>query len=151
MIRYWKANQRFLNWIHINLKSGKIFKGILLILPAHLNKEVIMIIVLIHCKTMLENSLKIKLQPSALAFNIVSLTVPNIIAVSNKTVSWTCPISSVIPVSFNLLPNCLVIAPKEPTTDCIIFTLTFQIFCNSLLRSWYFSVFSFSFSSILLS
>ena len=75
------------DWTHIDLKSEKIFKGILLILPAHLNKEVIMIIVLINCKTMLENSLKIKLQPSALAFNIISLTVPNIIAVSNKTVS----------------------------------------------------------------
>ena len=55
-----------------------------------------------------------------------------------------------IPVSFNALPNCLGIASEEPTTNGIIFFLTFQIFCNSLLRSWYFSIFSFSFSTILL-
>ena len=59
----------------------------------------------------------------------------NILDVPNKTVLQTCPISAVIPVPFNLLPNYLSIAPKEPTTNGIIVTLTFQIFCNSLLRS----------------
>ena len=62
-----------------------------------------------------------------------------------------CPVSAMILVSFCLLPNCLVIVPKEPTTNGIIFTLTFQTFCNSPPRSWYFSIFSFSFYSILIS
>ena len=54
-------------------------------------------------------------------------------------------------VSFNLLPNCLGIAHKKPTTNGAIFAFTFQIFCNTLFRYQYFSIFSFSFSSILLS
>ena len=64
---------------------------------------------------------------------------------------WTSPISAIIPVSFKLWHNYLQIAPKEPTNNGTIFILTFQIFCNSLLRSWYFSISSFSFSSMLLS
>ena len=39
----------------------------------------------------------------------------------------------------------------ESTTNGMIFTLTFHIFCNSLPKSWYFSILSFSFCSILLS
>ena len=75
----------------------------------------------------------------------------NIVAVPNKTLFWSYPISAVIIVSCYLLRNYSGIAPKEPTTNGKIFSLTFQISCDSLLQFWYFSIFSFSFSSILLS
>ena len=38
-----------------------------------------------------------------------------------------------MPISFNLLPNCLDVVPKEPKTNGTIFTHIFQIFCNSFL------------------
>ena len=46
-----------------------------------------------------------------------------------------CSVNAVIPICFNLLPNCLGIAPKELTTNGMIFTLIFHIFCNSLCNS----------------
>ena len=44
-----------------------------------------------------------------------SKTFLNILSLANKTVFWT--FSAVMPVSFNLLPNCLGIAPKKRTTN----------------------------------
>ena len=58
----------------------------------------------------------------------------NVLAVPSKTVFCTCAVPTVIPICFNLLPNCLGIAPKEPITNGMTFhiPLTFHIFCNFL-------------------
>ena len=109
------------------------------------------IIELTHSKTILGNTVEIKAQPVALDFKNLSKNLSKNLVVPSKTVFWICAVSALIPICFNLLPNCLVIAPNEPTTNDMIFTLTFNIFCSSLPNSWYFSVLSFSFSPILLS
>ena len=77
---------------------------------------------------MLENTLEIEPQPVALDFKNLSQYSSR----SSKTVFRTCVAPAVIPICFNLLPNCLVIAPIEPTYNGMVFTLTFHIFCNSL-------------------
>ena len=92
---------------------------------------VFIILELTHSKTILENTVEIEPQPVALdSKNFIS-----ILAVASKTVFGTCAAPAVISVCFNLLPNCLGIAPNEPTTNGMIFTLTFHIFCNSLPKS----------------
>ena len=77
-------------------------------------------------------------------FAFLFLVTPCLVVAVHPCMEW-------IPIKKKILPNCWGIAPKEPTTNGIVFTFTFQIFCNSLLRSCYFSIFFFSFSSILLS
>ena len=56
-----------------------------------------------------------------------------------------------IQTSFSLFPNCFCTALYEPMTNGVIRTFTFHILSNSLARFWYFSIFSFSLSSILIS
>ena len=135
-----------MRWNYARLDINPVFPGlgesfstiiIIIIIIIVIIIIIIIIIELTQTKTILENSFKIKPEPPP----DTSKTFLNILAVSNKTAFWTCLISAVIPIYFNLLPNYLVIMPNKPTTNGIIFTLTFQNVCNSLLRSWYFSIF----------
>ena len=54
----------------------------------------------------------------------------------------------VTPVASRCLERLGVTAPSAPTTIGTTFALTFQSRATSLRRSWYFSTFSFSFSTI---
>ena len=79
---------------------------------------IIIIIELTHGKTILEITVEIEPQPAALDFKSLS----QYSSCSSKTVFWTCAVPTAMPICFNLLPNCLGIAPKEPTTNGMIFT-----------------------------
>ena len=54
----------------------------------------------------------------------------------------------VTPIASKCLERLGVTAPSAPTTIGTTFALTFQSRATSLRRSWYFSTFSFSFSTI---
>ena len=96
---------------------------------------------------MLENTAEIEPQSVALDFK-------NLSQYSNRS-KWNCLLNLCRSYcNTNLLQSTTKlfgIAPKEPTTKGMIFTLTFHIFCNTLPKSWYFCILSFFFSSILLS
>ena len=57
----------------------------------------------------------------------------------------------VTPIASRCLERLGVTAPSAPTTIGTTFALTFQSRATTLHRSWYFSTFSFSFSTILAS
>ena len=79
----------------------------------------------------------------------VSRTLLSILVVFNKVVVWM--VSTRPPTSKSSRPfnNPLVTVPKAPITIGIIVTFMFHSFFNSLARSRYLSLFSYSFSFIL--
>ena len=84
-----------------------------------------------HSKTTLEITAEIEPQPAAFDFKNLSQYSSR----SKQNYLLSCAVPTVIPICFNLLPNCSGIAPKEPKTNGMIFTLTFHIFCSSLPKS----------------
>ena len=92
---------------------------------------IITIIELTYSKAILEYTIEIEPQPVTLDFNNLSQYSSR--SKQNCLRNFCFP--TVIPICFNLLLNCLGIAPKEPTTNGVIFTFTFHIFCNSLPKS----------------
>ena len=93
---------------------------------------IIIIIEITHSKTILENTIAIAPQPVGLDFKNLSQYSSR----SKKNCLLNlCRNTAVIPICFNLLPNSLGIALKDPTTNGMIFTLIFHIFYNSLPKS----------------
>ena len=79
----------------------------------------------------------------------VSRSLLSILAVFNNAVVWMFSTRSPTSKSSRPFSNPLVTVPKAPITIGIIITFMFHSFFNSLARSRYLSLFSYSFSFIL--
>ena len=81
----------------------------------------------------------------------ISSTFLRILAECNNTVFCNSTILVFIPISFSRFVNLDGVLPSASMITCMIFTLLFHNFFSFLAKSWYFSIFSFSFSSTLVS
>jgi len=81
----------------------------------------------------------------------ISSTFLRILAECNNTVFCNSTILVFIPISFSRFRNLDGVVPSAPIITGITFTFLFHSFFSSLAKSWYFCIFSFSFSSTLVS
>ena len=81
----------------------------------------------------------------------VSRTFLSILADHNNAVVWMVSTHPLISKFFSPCTNPLVTVPSAPVTIGITVIFMFHCFFSSLTRSWYLSLFSLSFSFILLS
>ena len=81
----------------------------------------------------------------------ISSTFMRILAECNNTVFCNSTILVFIPISFSRFGNLDGVVPSTPILTGTTFTFLFHSFFSSLAKSWYFCIFSFSFSSTLVS